>query len=436
MTEYKLPVGDAPTYEQLYSTNRLQKAFKVVKRNKGAAGIDRETVEEFEKNLEENLEKLSRELENWDYKPMPVRCVEIPKPSGGTRQLGIPCIRDRVVQVALKEIIEPIFEPIFSTNSYGFRPGRCQQQAVEVAQKIIASGKEFVVDIDLAKFFDKINHDRLIGRLGKCIQDKRLLKIIGLMLRSGIMKDGLVKATPEGSVQGSPLSPLLSNIVLDELDRELETRGLEFCRYADDCNIFVKTQKAADRVMESMSKFIKNRLKLEVNKEKSKVALSKYVKFLGMTIIAVTIAISSMSMNKAMAKVKELTQRGTSLKLEDTMKRVNRWYEGWANYYSMTQYPYQLAKIEAHIRRRMRSRLIDQQKKSRHLRDKLISRGVPRKLACKTVFSNKDRWALSHTRAVEMAYPNKWFINSMGQKIKSNEQRKHWFPSNAKIKLT
>ena len=436
MAEYNLTVGNDLTFEQLCNNNRLKWAFKVVKRNKGAAGVDQETIEEFERNLEKNLEKLSSELAAWSYKPMPVRCVEIPKPNGGIRQLGIPCVRDRVVQTALKELIEPIFEPMFSSNSYGFRPRRNQRQAVEAAQKIVASGKEFVVDIDLAKFFDTINHDKLIGLMGKCIQDKRLIRIVGITLRSGIMKNGLFQATQEGSIQGSPLSPLLSNIVLDELDKELESRGLEFCRWADDCNIFVKTQKAADRVMESVSKFIKNKLKLEVNKEKSKVALSRYVKFLGMTIIAGTIAISTMSMNKAMAKVKELTPRGTSMSLERTIVKVNKWYVGWANYYAMTQYPLQLANIEAHIRRRLRSRLVDQQKSKRNLFNKLVSRGVPRRQVGRTVYSHMGRWAISHTRAVERAFPNVWFTESMGQKIKSNEQRKHWFPIKTMVRLT
>ncbi|MEI6750669.1 MAG: group II intron reverse transcriptase/maturase, partial [Bacteroidota bacterium] len=390
MIEYKqqLVVLDKATYDQLCTSSQLRAAFIAVKKNKGAPGVDGITIEKFEENLDENIEQIRRELANWTYKPMPVRCVEIEKPSGGTRQLGIPTIRDRIVQAALKALLEPIFEPMFSENSYGFRPGRNQRQAVEAAQRIITTGKEYVVDIDLAKFFDKINHDKLIGRMGKHIEDKRILKIVGIILRSGIMKDGMVSETTEGSVQGSPLSPLLSNIVLDQLDKELEARGLEFCRYADDCNIFVKTEKAANRVMESIGKYIKNKLKLEINKEKSKVALSRFVKFLGMTIVAGTIAISVLSMNRAMAKVKELTPRGTSLNLETTIKAANCWYVGWANYYGMTQYPSQLFNIEAHMRRRCRSRIVDQQKSKRNLFEKLISRGVSRGLAAKAAYSN------------------------------------------------
>ena len=215
-----------------------------------------------------------------------MRRVEIPKPGGhGIRLLGVPAVRDRVVHATLKELIEPIFEAQFSTHSYGFRPERNQRQAVEAAREIVAGGKTYVVDIDLSKFFDRIHHDRLISRLSQHVSDKRILRLIGLLLRSGIMANGLVTPSTEGAVQGSPLSPLLSNIVLDELDKELERRGLEFCRFADDCNIFVKTPKAAERVMESVSGYIEKRLKLVVNQAKSQVARSDRVKFLGMTIV-------------------------------------------------------------------------------------------------------------------------------------------------------
>ena len=350
--------------------------------------------------------------------------------------MGIPCVRDRVVQAALKLILEPILDPEFSDNSYGFRPGRNQCQAVETAQEVVKTGKEYVVDIDLSKFFDRVHHDRLISRLSGFISDKRILRVIGLTLRSGVMKDGLVSPTPEGTVQGSPLSPLLSNVVLDELDKELERRGLSFCRFADDCNIFVRSEKAAERVMKSVSKFIENKLKLLVNREKSKVALSKFVKFLGMTIIAGTISVSAVSMKRAMAKVKELTPRGTHQTLEKTIERINYWYMGWSGYYRMTQYPSQLGKIEAHIRRRIRARLVDQQKRKRYLFEKLVKRNVPRRLAAKTVYSNKGRWALSHSRAAEMAYPNRWFIKELGLKIRSDGKHPHWFSLNRWIKVT
>ncbi len=320
-----------------------------MKKNRGAPGIDGVTIQTFHDNLEEELTQLSQELESWNYKPQPVRRVEIDKPDGGVRLLGIPCIRDRVVQATLKRLLEPILTPHFSDHSFGFIPGRNQTQAVREAQRIIAGGKEWVVDIDLSKFFDRVHQDRLITRLSRYIDDKRILRLIGMILRSGIMKDGLVSPTLEGTVQGSPLSPLLSNVVLDELDKELENRGLEFCRFADDCNIFVKTPKAAERVMTSIGKFIEKKLKLVVNQEKSQVARSDRVKFLGMTVVNGHIAISVKSMNRAMARVKALTLRGTHMKLEHATMEINRWYRGWSSYYSMTQFPAQLNKIEAHI---------------------------------------------------------------------------------------
>ena len=407
-----------------------------MKKNKGSPGIDGVTIAEFESRPDEVLGRLRAELEGWTYRPSPVRRVEIPKPGGhGIRLLGVPTVRDRVVQATLKLLLEPIFEPLFSDHSYGFRPGRNQGQAVEAARKIVAGGKRFVVDLDLSKFFDRIHHDRLIARLGRTIPDQRLLRLVGVILRSGIMANGLVTPSTEGAVQGSPLSPLLSNIVLDELDKELERRGLEFCRFADDCNLFVKTPKAAERVMASVSGFIEQRLKLAVNQEKSQVARSDRVKFLGMTIVGATIAISHKALQTAMAKVKELTPRGTHLTLEKTLEAINSWYVGWAGYFEMTYYPAQLKKIEAHIRRRLRSRLVDQQKSRRNLYRKLVKRGVSRRQAAKTVFSNHKRWKLSNTFAVNKAYPVGWFIGEMGQAIRSDRQLSHWFELHHWVRL-
>jgi RNA-directed DNA polymerase len=393
-------------------------------------------IADFEANLDEELSQLQQELSNWTYQPSPVRRVEIPKPGGkGMRLLGIPTVRDRVVQATLKLLLEPIFDPYFSPNSYGFRPGRSQHQAVEAAQRMVNSGKPYLVDIDLSKFFDRIHHDRLIARMGEKVTDKRILRLVGLMLRSGIMINGVVIPSQEGAMQGGPLSPLLSNIVLDELDQELEKRGLEFCRFADDCNIFVKSQKAAERVMEKVSQFIEKKLKLKVNQEKSQVALSDKVKFLGFTVVNGTIAIAHKALQTAMDKVKALTPRGTHKALEPALDKINQWYVGWSNYYSLTNYPSQLHKIEAHIRRRLRSRLVSQQKRKQHLYRNLVKRGVPRKQASKTVFSNNKRWMLSNTRAVTRAYPNSWFINLKGQEIRSDRKLAHWFEVSQWIRL-
>jgi RNA-directed DNA polymerase len=413
-------------FEDLCYLSYLRMGFYDVKDNKGKPGIDGVSIQDFEYRLEEELSRLQQELLNWTYKPSPVRRVEIPKPNGGVRLLGIPTVRDRVVQTALKLLLEPIFEPHFSPNSYGFRPGRSQHQAVQAAQSIINSGKPFVVDIDLSKFFDRIHHDRLITRMGQRITDKRILRLVGLMLRSGIMTNGVVVRSEEGTMQGGPLSPLLSNIVLDELDKELEKRGLEFCRFADDCNIFVKSQKAAERVMETISQFIEGKLKLKVNREKSQVARSERVKFLGFTIVDGTIAIARKALKTAMVKVKALTPRGANKDIETTLKTVNQWYVGWANYFSLSNYPAQLAGIEAHIRRRLRSRQVDQQKRKRSLYRTLVKRGVSKTIAAKTVFSNRKRWALSKTYALSKAYSNDWFKRK-GQIIRSNQKEAHWF---------
>lgn len=415
-------------FERLCSTLYLGIGFKLAKKNGGKHGVDGVSLQAFEANLDEELSQLEQELLNWTYQPSPVRRVEIPKPDGkGVRLLGIPTVRDRVVQTTLKLLLEPIFEESFSPNSYGFRPGRSPHQAVEAAQQIINSGKPYVVDIDLSKFFDRIHHDRLISRMGQKIEDKRILRLVGIMLRSGVMISGVVNPSKEGAMQGGPLSPLLSNIVLDELDKELEKRGLEFCRFADDCNIFVKTQKAAERVMESVTQFIEKKLKLKVNKDKSQVAESSKVKFLGFTVVKGTIAIAHKALQVAMNKVKEFTPRGSHKTLETTMKEINRWYVGWANYFGLTQYPSQLKKVEAHIRRRLRSRLVGQQKRKKFLYRNLVKRGVQQGQASRAVFSNNRRWSLSNCRAVTRAYPNSWFINIKGQEIRSDRKLAHWF---------
>ena len=423
-------------FEEICALGTLRIAFKLVKQNKGAPGIDGITIEKFEENLEEELNQLRHEVLNWKFKPTPVRRVEIPKPGGkGIRLLGIPIIRDRVLHMAIKMVLEPILDPKFSKNSFGFRPGKNQQQAVLQAQKIVQSGKEFIVDIDLSKFFDRINHDKLIHRLGQDIKDKRVLRLIGMILRGGIMIDGVSTPSEEGSVQGSPLSPLLSNVVLDELDKELESRNLEFCRFADDCNIFARTKRQADRLMASVKKYIEKKLKLKVNEEKSKTAKSNQVKFLGMTIVDGTIAISKAAINKAMEKVKELIPRGTHLSIEHTVKTINSWYTGWSSYFKMTQYPAQLKNIEAHIRRRLRAMFVNQAKNKRGLLSKLYKRGIDKQDAKKAVYSNQGIWKMSHERVVEKAYSVEWFTWQLGVKLTSGKRLDHWFDIKKWVKL-
>jgi len=413
-------------FERICDINVLREAYRSVHRNGGAPGIDQVSTKDFGNRLDEELAQIKKELENWSYEPQPVKRVEIPKPGGkGVRLLGIPTVRDRVVQASIKSVLEPILDPSFSDSSFGFRPGRNQQDAVNRAKQIVESGRKWVVDIDLSKFFDRISHDRLIHRLSLQIPDKRVLRLIGLTLRSGIMNKGSITPSTQGSVQGSPLSPLLTNVVLDELDKELERRGLPFCRFADDCNIFTASEAAAERVMKSVTKFIENRLKLVVNQEKSKVALSSAVKFLGMTIIAGSITISQISMARANEKLRELIPRGTSEPIEQTVIRINTWYMGWSGYYRMTEYPAQLTKVEAHIRRRLRARIVSQQKKRRHLFANLLSRGVKRRIITKHIFSNKGRWALSASTPMHIGYPNQWF-KQLGLKTRSDERLAHW----------
>lgn len=436
MEQLTVPEVTQSLFEQVSSLESLQASFAEVKRNKGAPGIDDVSLSAYSSNLDLELRQLQAELVNWSYKPQAVKRVEIPKPNGGTRSLGIPTVRDRVVQTSIKRAIEPLIDNTFSANSYGFRPGRNQRQAVEAAQRIVVEeGKEYVVDIDLSKFFDRVNHDRLIASLRNHGIEKRILRLIGQLLRSGVSIDGKIQPTHEGTPQGGPLSPLLSNIVLDELDKELEKRQLSFCRFADDCNIFVRSRKAAERVMTSLCQFIERKLKLVVNREKSQVARTSEVKFLGLTIVNGTIAISRKAMSEAMQKVKELTKRGTYLTLEDSIKEINRWYVGWSNYFSMTQYPNQLYSIEAHIRRRLRARIVYQSKRRRHLYRKLLSRGIRQKVAAKTAFSNRKCWSLSWTWAMNRAFDNKWFAE-VGLKTKSHNTLPHWFGEKKRVKLS
>ena len=418
-------------YDNLCSESVLKTAFLAVRKNKGAPGIDGVNIDDFQNNLNKEITKLSEELASFRYKPQPARRVEIPKPSKKFgkpefRKLGIPCVRDRVVQHAMKSLLEPFFEPNFSEHSYGFRPGRNARQAVEAAQDFCKEGKDICVDIDLEKFFDKVSHDRLIARMSLSIKDKRILKLVGITLRGGVIENGVKVSTEEGTAQGSPLSPLLSNIVLDELDKELEKRGLSFCRYADDCNIFVKSKFAANRAMENITKFIEKKLKLKINKSKSKVALSRNVKFLGMTIAAKKIQISKESMQRAMSKLKSLTKRNDGQSIEHSIQRFNKWYIGWSAYHSMTQYPSQFRNIEGHARRRLRAKLVKHSKRPIYLFRKLVKMMIHHKNAA-TVFKNKKCWATSTLPAMHMAFTNEWF-EKQGLYTMSGKGLDHWLP--------
>jgi RNA-directed DNA polymerase len=414
-------------FEEACAMPRLELAFKKVRANGGSAGPDGQSVEDFEEDLVTNLAKLQAELKGKRYQPGPVRRVSIPKPSGGERHLGIPNVRDRIVQQSILMALEPFFEPQFSASSYGFREGRSQKGAIEAARRHVANGKEWVVDLDLEKFFDTVNWDRVIHLIRQRVSDPRLLKVIALTLRSGVAIDGNVEQTKVGLPQGSPLSPLMSNIVLDQLDKELERRGLDFVRYADDANIFVGSQKAAERVMASVTRFIESKLKLRVNRDKSRTALSKMVKFLGMTILAGGMAmISVKALTKAKERVKELIPRSGRGSLEAQVERVNLWYMGWSGYFGMTNYPSQLRQIEANIRMRFRLQFVKNHKRKKHLVGKLRQQGVRGPTAYQAVYlRNSGRWKLAHDFVVNLAWNERWF-RQRGLKTKSNAALDHW----------
>lgn len=414
-------------FDEVVALPILKCAFRKVKKNRGTPGPDGQTIEAFALEETANLEALRDELIGWTYQPGPVRRVVIPKPDGGERLLGVPNVRDRIVQQAMKVVLEKLYEPVFSDHSHGFRPGRSQRTALQEAQGYVKEGKEWVVDLDLERFFDTVNHDRLIHLLRLRVKDKRIIRLIGMTIRSGVWTDGVVEEQREGQPQGSPLSPLLSNIILSELDEELEKRGLCFVRFADDANIFVGSEKSARRVLENVTRFIERKLKLKVNRTKSQAALSRGVKFLGLTILAGgMLAISAGALSKAKAKLRELVPRSGRAPLEAQIERVNTWYQGWVGYYAMGEFPSQLKTIEARMRARFRVQFVKNHKRKKHLLRKLRSRGMRYGTAYREVYTkNHGRWRLAHTMSVNQAWSIYWF-NDQGLRTFSEEQRSHW----------
>lgn len=388
----------------------LSKAFQEVKRNKGSAGIDGVSLEAYESELTAHKYKLHEELVNGTYQPSPVRGVEIPKASGGTRQLGIPTIADRVVQQSIQTALQVVYDPYFSENSYGFRPGRSAHQAIEQASRYVIEGKIWVVDIDLKSFFDEINHDRLMSRLSKAISDEWLLKVIRRFLKAGIMREGLATQRIAGTPQGGPLSPLLSNIVLDELDRELEARGISFVRYADDCNIFVKSERSANRVMESLIVFIEEKLKLKVNREKSGVRKCDQVKFLGHTIEQNgKIRIADAGIVRFKQKIREVTKRNRGLATGQIIREVNRIIQGWALYYRKCNTRLtKLRDLDGWIRKRLRCYTLKQHQRKYPTYMYLRRLGVANTYAWNAVMFR--RWyAMANYRPVMAAMGIQWF---------------------------
>jgi RNA-directed DNA polymerase len=397
--------------EEILDNVNLNKAYKQVVNKGGGAGIDEMDIEGFKQWYPGGIEELRVSLINENYKVSSVLKVEIPKPEGGKRQLGIPTLKDRLIQQAIQQELSKYYEPYFSENSYGFRPGRSAHQAVEQAVEYIKEGKEWVVDIDLEKFFDRINHDRLMQRMSKAIRDKRLLRLINAYLKAGTMTGGLVEQRTSGTPQGGPLSPLLSNIVLDELDKELERRGHSFCRYADDCNIYVKSEKAGQRVMISIINFIEKKLKLKVNRTKSGVRHCSEVKFLGYTIMPEgKIRVADKSMKRLKAKVKETTRRNRGVKFESVIKELNRLIIGWTNYFRLTNtWTQNFRDIDGWIRRRLRCYRLKQCGRKYTIVKFLISLGCPVQKSWNVAIYSQGWWNMSKKLAVGHTMNNQWF---------------------------
>ena len=411
----KSDAGALGTWEAVFDRQNMFAALKRVESNKGAAGIDGMEVKDLSGYLKTHWLEVREALESGTYRPSPVRRVEIPKPDGGARQLGIPTVLDRLIQQAIAQVLTPMFEQVFSPHSYGFRPGRNAHQAVKKSQEYIREGYDWVVDIDLEKFFDRVNHDMLMARVARVVRDKRVLKLIRAYLNSGVMVNGVVTETEEGTPQGGPISPLLSNIMLNDLDRELEERGHKFVRYADDCNIYVKTQRAGERVLESMKQYLEKKLKLKVNPKKSKVERATRAKFLGFSFWKrkgeVFIRIANRTKERFMEKVRHLTRRTRSGKLEDIVKEINRFSQGWIAYFRLATTPSVYQELDEWMRRRLRQILWKRWKRGTTRYRELVRHGVPPERAALGAIGTSP-WRMSHTPVVHEALNNAFWRNS------------------------
>lgn len=392
--------------EQLLSRENLLSALKRVEKNKGSHGVDEMPVKFLRVHLVQNWLEIQNSIRTGTYEPIPVRRVEIPKPNGGVRLLGIPTVTDRLIQQAIAQVLTPIYDPTFSEHSYGFRPKRRAHDAVRKARSYLEEGYRWVIDMDLEKFFDKVNHDMLMGLLAKRVKDKMVLKLIRKYLESGIMINGVEIISEEGVPQGGPLSPLLSNIMLDELDKELEKRGHKFVRYADDCNIYVKTKKAGLRVKNSITTFIEKKLKLKVNEEKSAVDRPWKRKFLGFSFTSnriPKIRIAKESIKRAKGKIKELTSRSKPIPLEVRIEKLNEYLVGWCGYFALADTPTPFIQLDKSIRRRLRMCLWKQWKQPKTKIKRLISLGVPKEKAYEWGNSRKKYWRISNSPILHTA---------------------------------
>ena len=406
------PTGTHRLMEEICQRENLKAALQRVRNNKGSAGVDGITVGELAGHLKQHWPVIRSQLLSGTYEPKPVRRVEIPKPDGGMRKLGIPTVLDRFIQQAVMQVLQRRWDRTFSDSSFGFRPGRSAHQAVAQAQTYIAEGHGWVVDLDLEKFFDRVDHDKLMGQIAKRIEDRRLLKLIRALLNAGVMENGLVSASVEGTPQGGPLSPLLSNLVLDALDHELEHRGHRFVRYADDCNIYVGSERAGQRVMRSITLFITQTLKLKVNEAKSAVARPQQRKFLGFSFSdgpEVKRIIAPKSLERFKHRVREITLRAKGVSLEMTMTELAAYLRGWHGYFGFCQTPRVLVYLIRWVRLRLRSALWRQWKTPRRRRAALIALGVSPPLAASTAGSGHGPWHLARSKALSRGLHNAYF---------------------------
>lgn len=396
--------------EKICNRANLNRAYKRVKANKGSAGVDKMSVEELLDYLKSHGEEIISQLLNGTYAPQPVRGVNIPKPGGGIRQLGIPTVVDRFIQQAIYQVLSPMFEAEFSNSSYGFRPNRGAHKALQASSSYVESGNVWVVDIDLEKYFDTVNHDRLMSRLAKKIPDKRLLKLIRKYLQAGIMQDGVCITRDTGTPQGGPLSPLLSNIVLDELDKELCRREHNFCRYADDCRIYVKSRRAGLRVYSSIKDFIEKRLKLKVNEAKSAVAIVSERSFLSYRIYTNgRLTLPRITIDRMKSKVREICKRNRGASLKSVMYQLNAYLPGWLQYFKLAEIKSLTKDLDSWIRRKIRCYRLKQRKGGKSIASFLVSLGVPLVGAKKIASSGKGWWRLAKSPAVHRAMDLAWF---------------------------
>jgi len=394
--------------ERILSRDNMQKAWKRVKANKGAPGIDNMSIDDFPEFARAQWDRVRDSLMAGTYQPSPVKRVEIPKPTGGIRPLGIPTVPDRVIQQAMYQVLMPIFDPDFSEFSYGFRPGRSAHDAVRKVREYIRQGYRIAVDMDLSKFFDRVNHDVLMHRVTRKVRDKRVLRLIGKYLRAGVVIKGRLQNSREGVPQGGPLSPLLANILLDDLDKELEKRGHKFVRYADDFVILVKSQRAGLRVKESVTRFLERKLKLKVNQDKSQVSSTDKIDFLGFTFKGTKIRWSDKAFREFKRRVKRLTGRSWFVSMEYRYKKLSQYIRGWMNYFGISEYYRPIPEIDHWLRRRIR---MCYWKQWRYVRTKvrnLLKIGTHRNVAIPMCLSRKGPWKCARTLATQTGMTNRW----------------------------